>query len=294
MSTNENKQLRLAFDIENARITVTVSHGFFGLERRTPTSTVHSHTAFEAHTVMEGETVMHTDGGDYKLSEGDSLILPPGLLHKSIVSDGAFIRTSFYFTFREIRTRSGDAFRTLSRAFGSLRGAIRVSDGGTVRSAFSRIFKESRSGGALSEARIRLLFSLIITDLADACLSEAHSEKDESANSIDDGSLTQAVMEEYIAQKFNKGASLLELSSLIHMSERNTARIFKRYFGATFSEHISNMRLKSAKYLLANTDMSYSAVSAELGFSTYSGFYSFFKLKSGKTPAEYRHSKERD
>jgi AraC-like DNA-binding protein len=162
-----------------------------------------------------------------------------------------------------------------------------------VCATFNRIFKESRKKSAFCEQRIRALLSLIITDLASACIAENERSLGKAHTDTDDASLTQAVMEEYVSHSFNKGASLAKLSRLIHMSERNTQRVFKRCFGATFGEYITKMRLDSAKYLLAETDMPYTAISAELGFATYSGFYNFFKKGVEKTPAEYREYKRK-
>ncbi|MBR2343755.1 MAG: AraC family transcriptional regulator [Clostridia bacterium] len=290
----DNKQLHLAFDIENAHFTVTMSHGFFNLDgKRSPSSTVHSHSSYEVHTILEGSATIQTDGGSYQLSEGESIILPPELLHKSMFIDDACIRTSFYFSFREIKGRDGRAYRALADAFGGLNGARHVQGSSVIGPYFKRIIESYRSGSVLGDTNTRLLFSLILTELAEFCLSNKRSDIPRQQKSGDD-TLLFAVIEEYLTQRFNHGASLAELAKLIHMSDRNTTRVFRRLFGTSFSEHIASRRAKTAKYLLGHTDMSLGDIASELGFATYSGFYSFFKEKTGVTPAKYREDKEKE
>ena len=95
-------------------------------------------------------------------------------------------------------------------------------------------------------------------------------------------------MEEYVTVSFNKSPSLGELARVVHLGERQTARVFRACFGESFTDYIARSRLDSAKYMLLNTDKPISAIASETGYLSYNGFFKLFKKKTGISPEEYR------
>ena len=66
------------------------------------------------------------------------------------------------------------------------------------------------------------------------------------------------------------------------------SRLFKNYFGMTFSEYVSRERIEKAGKMLRESDMSVSEIAAEAGFSNMNMFYKKFREYKGCLPAEYR------
>lgn len=84
--------------------------------------------------------------------------------------------------------------------------------------------------------------------------------------------------------------SVSAAAQMSHLSERQFNRITKNNFGMSFHETITEYRIRAAKQLLTNTEISVEEISNSLGFNNKSTFYIAFKKKVGTTPAKYRES----
>lgn len=63
---------------------------------------------------------------------------------------------------------------------------------------------------------------------------------------------------------------------------------FRKYTGKTVSEYLKEVRIKNAKSLLKNTELSIIEISNLLGYASLSHFNKMFKECTGVTPAVYR------
>ena len=62
------------------------------------------------------------------------------------------------------------------------------------------------------------------------------------------------------------------------------SRLLPQKTGKTFSELLLEVRMRKAKLLLNNTDLSIEKIATMLGYSNSSNFYKFFKSYYGHTP----------
>lgn len=85
--------------------------------------------------------------------------------------------------------------------------------------------------------------------------------------------------------------SLAELAALCGISQGHLARTFKASTGWQIHKYIAEERLKAAKQLLAEAQMSCEEVSACLGFKSSAYFSTVFRRMTGQTPSEYRNAK---
>jgi AraC-like DNA-binding protein len=74
------------------------------------------------------------------------------------------------------------------------------------------------------------------------------------------------------------------------MSYSMFRKIFKEYTGYAPTQYLQELKLRLAKKLLAETDLTVKEISYELYFSTYEYFLAFFKKRVGVTPLEYRNA----
>lgn len=97
----------------------------------------------------------------------------------------------------------------------------------------------------------------------------------------------------------NQAVSLIENSYFKDISVQNIAdavgldrtylyRIFKEINGITIQEYITNLRLKRARYFLANSNLSYSEVAYFCGYLSEQYFSMAFKKGVGMPPSTYR------
>jgi AraC-like DNA-binding protein len=95
----------------------------------------------------------------------------------------------------------------------------------------------------------------------------------------------------YIDAHLAEELSVRELAGQCYVSADHLTRLFKKKFGMTVSEYIQDKRFRLAGDLLANGNLSVSAVSNTVGFGNYSYFTEQFKKYYGMTPREYQKKK---
>lgn len=71
-------------------------------------------------------------------------------------------------------------------------------------------------------------------------------------------------------------------------SREHLSRCLKRYFGATPTELVNDLRLNYASNLLLTSKLTVTDICFECGFENLSWFYKMFVQKFGTTPSKYR------
>lgn len=89
-------------------------------------------------------------------------------------------------------------------------------------------------------------------------------------------------------QKNYRTVSLDELSEKFYLSKEYISKYIKRKSGMTFSETLRNIRLKKAKALLKNRDMTIESIAVAIGYQNAENFIRHFKKKYNVTPSQYR------
>ncbi|MFT3747004.1 MAG: helix-turn-helix transcriptional regulator [Agriterribacter sp.] len=93
----------------------------------------------------------------------------------------------------------------------------------------------------------------------------------------------------YVAQHFNSVISLHEAAKMLSMTPTSFSRYFRMKTGKSFSEFVTELRIKHACKLLAEDDSkTISQVGNACGFNTLSNFNKQFKTVIRLTPKIYR------
>ena len=93
---------------------------------------------------------------------------------------------------------------------------------------------------------------------------------------------------EYIFKNYSLDISSSKLAEELHINNSYFCRYFKKIFGCTFQNYLSNYRVEKAKTLLSNTDFTISEISQRVGFESFAYFSKNFKSITGTTPKQYR------
>ena len=95
-----------------------------------------------------------------------------------------------------------------------------------------------------------------------------------------------AYIEEHVADDI----PLAALAGLARLSPFHFCRSFKRSFGMPPHRYHADRRIERAKQLLANRELSVTAIALNVGFGDTSTFSAAFHRLTGQTPSRYRRS----
>jgi two-component system response regulator YesN len=103
--------------------------------------------------------------------------------------------------------------------------------------------------------------------------------------------MTKAV--EYIKEFYTKESfSLKEAADIAGMSPTYFSKSFKEEMGISYTEYISNLRMKKAIELLEDPYNKVYEVAYAIGYSNYAHFAKVFKKNYGISPTDYRNKLE--
>jgi AraC-like DNA-binding protein len=116
----------------------------------------------------------------------------------------------------------------------------------------------------------------------------------ETNNLLSDTDMTVGqLVKAYIKNNLSKKITLSELSWKLHCSTVTLTEHFKKEFGITIMEYVTQKRMDKAKRLLENSDLSVREISEACGFSDIEYFSRSFKGIYKMSPSGWRktHSK---
>ena len=94
----------------------------------------------------------------------------------------------------------------------------------------------------------------------------------------------------YIEERVADDIPLATLAELARLSPYHFSRSFKHSFGMPPHRYHANRRIERAKHLLANRELSVTAIALDVGFSETSTFSAVFHRLTGQTPSRYRRN----
>ncbi len=87
-----------------------------------------------------------------------------------------------------------------------------------------------------------------------------------------------------------QSVTLDELAEKFHLSEPYISKYIKEKSGKTFGEHVANVRMKKAKVLLKNGNMTVENIAYSVGYQNVEHFNRTFKKMYEMTPVQYRNA----
>ncbi|MCU9612712.1 response regulator [Caldibacillus lycopersici] len=93
---------------------------------------------------------------------------------------------------------------------------------------------------------------------------------------------------EYILQNYKQDISMEQVAEYVNLSSYYFSKMFKSESNQTFTEYLTNIRIRQAKELIGNVDYSLKEICFEVGYNDPNYFSRVFKRVTGMTPTEYR------
>jgi len=93
---------------------------------------------------------------------------------------------------------------------------------------------------------------------------------------------------EYIRQHYAEKITNKALADLVGYHEYYLNRIFSECIGMNLHSYLLSVRLRHAKSMILNTDLSLQSIAEQCGFGSYAHFSSYFKQTYRQSPNQYR------
>lgn len=234
----------------------------------------HYHDHYEIYFLLSGKVRYFIDDKVFDLSEGDIVLIPPHIIHKTatLESRGAE-RILIAFTANFIMRRPAEKiFACFGARCFRKPGIEELVLSAEYESALSDPYSEELIAGYIREILIKL------TRIYDKDLKP-------------EGMSVNPFVEEavhYISDNFSGDITLSALAEKAAMSASHFSRMFKAYTGFGVSEYITLVRIKNAEILLLTGDITVTEAAARCGFNSSSYFTSVFRKVRGFTPKKLR------
>ena len=94
-----------------------------------------------------------------------------------------------------------------------------------------------------------------------------------------------------MTENTHRQISIQEIAANLGTSYSWFRKAFKEFTGYAPAQYFQELKLRKAKELLAETNLSIKEIAFKLDFSSYEYFLSFFRKRVGQTPLAYRNSR---
>jgi AraC-like DNA-binding protein len=133
-------------------------------------------------------------------------------------------------------------------------------------------------------ANVTTVVSVVLNNYAHRKLDVMRTSND----IVDDIPFVLKRVIEHIELNLEKKILTGDLAKITKWKPQHFQRLFIRFLGVTPNQYILNRRIEKAKALLAETPLTITNISNDLGFKNPSTFYLKFKKSTNKTPDAYR------
>ena len=95
-------------------------------------------------------------------------------------------------------------------------------------------------------------------------------------------------VKQYVEEHYSEKITLQVVAREMHFNVSYLSNLFSEVADVNYSEYVTGVRIRKAKKLLRETDLSIEEVSRRTGFSDAKYFSKVFKRATGRTPRSYR------
>jgi len=251
---------------------------------------LHWHSEFEINYVLEGQAEFLCGDERFVTQTGDVVIIPPNRLH-AIYTHGDFEQRYDTIVFSadmlgaSVNDRCAvECIRPLVNGHFGIRIHITALHPyydeikTTVENIFSCAKGNTSQLDMLLKSEMLRLFWLL-EDSGDIFYTDG--------NRIDSAELIRPAIE-YINDNYCENITVQQLAAVVNLSKSYFMARFKQAAGVGAVEYITQLRIKKACRLLAESRMTAAEIAFECGFRNLSNFNRQFRKVAGCTPVEYR------
>lgn len=240
---------------------------------RTNKTKQHYHESYELYFLEEGKCKYFIKNKTYEVSQGDLVIVPSGVIHRSLYGVDFHKRLLINCNKRFI---PAFAISNLS-AFSPIYKNVSITD--KLKNIIEKIGEEYQRA---DEMWNDVLYAYMI-ELFSIIVRNTNQKECSFKNSL----IVEEVVN-YVNNCFNEDVKLSTIAQKHFVTPEHLSRTFKKETGFNFNEYVVMVRLRHAeKLLLASPKVSVTDVAYKCGFND-SNYFSFkFKKVFGKSPKQF-------
>jgi AraC-like DNA-binding protein len=253
----------------------------------------HFHPEYEIFYLIEGGRTFFYDNRNHVAQEGDLILLDSNLIHmtRSIgTNDQGHNRIILYIT-PDMMKHFDHMMPNLHliHFFHEHYGIYHLNEIQKKRlKALYDLFKEEITGKDLYyDEAIRLASAHFLLYLVRDFINE-HALEPDNRN----GNQRIYAIADYLSEHYAEDITLDDLSRKFYLSTYHISRTFHEVTGYKIREYLNIMRVREAKSLLEETDLSIEEVSTRTGFHSSSHFEKIFRSYMNMSPLKYRQQKD--
>lgn len=205
----------------------------------------HDHSYAEIHLVVDGCAAFEVEGTEYRLQEGDALIIPKHVYHACMWAAPTVRHAAFGVDFEPeaMQVRHFEP-ATLAALFREIEHAVQTDDHTGV-AAYLSLICFSLEKGARVESRAISDYSFLIRD--------------------------------FFSNYYAEDVHLCDLARALHLSERQAERLVLEHTGHSFRSEMIATRMVTAERLLATESLTLQQIAEYVGYRSYAGFWKAWK-----------------
>lgn len=237
-------------------------------------SHAHYHTYYELYYLEAGERHHIMQDLQYETKVGSFMIFSPYVMHYSFSDpDVPFRRTVLYF--RDDAVASAELLDLLKIGSGLYEPARSISS--SIHSQLCELLREQDRDDSLHETAMKnLLNTLLLTIMRNTTVSPKPEVQSRMAKVI-----------AYIEANYQHELHLQDIASEFYMSEYYLCHEFKKYTNRTIVQYINALRILHAQRLITESDLNFTKIAEQTGFSSLTHFNRTFKSIVGVSPSAY-------
>lgn len=251
----------------------------------------HSHEYLEVAFVFSGCGRYRVDGHIYDVSEGDLIIMNPGVKHQVLLIEGNETPTTDFFA-------AVTDFQLKNLPPNSLplpEGQPVLHTSGDLRQKVLRICSAMDAENAVYKQGRYYMLKAYMIQLLLLIIREQYEPVERTGGCAFESVNRKYVVEQilnYFEEHYNEKISLDRIAENMYLSSFYVSKIFKKETGDTPIRHLINIRLEKAYELLQNGwNGSIQEAAASVGYDDAYHFSKLFKKKFGVSPSQVKRAR---
>ena len=234
----------------------------------------HYHDVFEIYYLTKGNCRYFIDDKTYEVKAGDIILIPKGVIHKTMYDEGEMQRKLINCSYHYVPTSIIPKLPLIMYHYRNIDIKEEVDD------IFIKIEREYTKQDEFSQDALlnllHLLFYLLVRN-------ENKIDKTEKGNYL----VTEVIA--FLKENYAKDVSLTEIAEKLSVSIEHLSRVFKKETGLAFIKYLNMLRFQKAEELLKNNEnLSITEIAYKCGFNDSNYFSDKFKKYYGISPLKFK------